>query len=104
MFDDDYGYEMEAIEAERLDADLLQAQYEAEGRAYAREMARGNCQHSWQLGRGTGGYDAAALQEMRQRGAFPDRPSAITAQADLKSGEALCLDCGTVVDDVFDRR
>jgi hypothetical protein len=45
MFDDDYGAEMEAIEAERLDADIEQAQMTAVGNAIYRAEQRGICTH-----------------------------------------------------------
>ena len=55
MFDDDWGDEMEAIETERLDADILQAEWEAQGNAMAAARKRGVCQHSSVVGRsGTG--------------------------------------------------
>lgn len=48
--EDDYGSEMEAIESERLDADLLQAQYVAESNECERLRRRGICQHTSVVG------------------------------------------------------
>ena len=45
MFDDDFGAEMEAIQAERWDADIEQAQMEAVGNAIAAAERRGICTH-----------------------------------------------------------
>jgi hypothetical protein len=51
----DYGYEMEAIEAERLDADLLQDRYERESARAERLRAAGVCLHSSAVGYLPGG-------------------------------------------------
>jgi hypothetical protein len=45
MFDDDFGTEMEAIETERLDADIEQYEMEAAGDAIARAERAGICTH-----------------------------------------------------------
>ena len=90
-------------EAVYQDDDILQAQYEAEGAAAAADRRRGICHHGWALGGGVG-YDSDAIEGMRQKGAFPNRPTAIAAQTDIPSGMALCLDCGILVEDPLERR
>ena len=101
---EDYGYELEAIESERFEADMLQAQYERESRAYARDMANGICHHSPTLGRKVPAfYDADDIHAMRQGGAFPERPTdpSVTDQASIPAGMCLCTDCGQLVADRF---
>jgi hypothetical protein len=68
MYDDDYGYEMEAIEQERFDADMLQAQYEAEGREFGRKQklserlrAEGKLVEAAEACPHSGGYPLASL-------------------------------------------
>lgn len=50
MFDDDYGYEMEAIETERFDADMEMAQLTARANDAERARSNGVCQHSSRIG------------------------------------------------------
>jgi len=50
MFDDDYGAEMEAIEAERLDADIEQYEMERRGNAIAAAERAGRCTHGRTVG------------------------------------------------------
>jgi hypothetical protein len=50
MCDDDWGYEMEAIEAEHHDADLEQAQMEAVGNHLYALRQRGICTHGSTVG------------------------------------------------------
>ena len=45
MYDTDPGMEAEALEQERFEADLLQASYEREGRAWAAARRAGRCTH-----------------------------------------------------------
>ncbi|SEU46760.1 hypothetical protein [Nonomuraea wenchangensis] len=49
-FEDDYGTEMEAIEDERRNADLEQAQMEREGNRLAALRRRGICTHGSVVG------------------------------------------------------
>jgi len=101
---EDYGYDMEAIETERFDADMLQAQHEAESRAYVRDMANGICHHSCRLGRKVPAfYDADDIHAMRQGGAFPERPTdeRVGDQASIPEGLFLCTDCGALCPDPF---
>lgn len=46
MYDDDFGSEMEAIEQERFDADVLQAEMNRRGNHLAALEKRGICTHS----------------------------------------------------------
>lgn len=87
-----YGYDEEAV---YQDADILQAQYEEESAAAAAAKRRGECQHGWQLGHGHI-YNAEQIEEMRQRGDFPDRKTEAT---EWPEGRCLCLDCGVIGDD-----
>ena len=99
MFDHD-----EELPAGFQEADLLQAQYEEDGRQYARDVKRGICHHSWQLGRKVPAfYNAQAITEDRKRGNFPERPTdpSVTDQASIPVGQCLCLDCGQLVPDVL---
>ncbi len=50
MFEDDYGAEMEAIEAERLDADMEQAEMVRRGNAVAAAERAGRCTHGSTVG------------------------------------------------------
>jgi hypothetical protein len=77
MFDDDAGYEAEAIEAERMDADIEQARMEAIGARFAAAEAAGVCTH----GRAVGYIDPPVYPE----------------QAGLRPGELRCASgCGEV--------
>ena len=84
MYDDDYGYEQEAIEAERLDADLLQAQYTREANRAEAMRKRGICQHSSAVG---------YLPEGKQY--YPE-------QAGLKPGQSRCTEGTNGCTAVFD--
>lgn len=50
MWDFDYGMEMEALESERLDADLQMAEMAAVGRQIDRVRAEGGCAHTSAVG------------------------------------------------------
>ena len=78
MFDDDYGAEMEAIEAERFDADLEQYEMERVGAAIAAARRAGRCTHGSAVG-----YLAKPVYE-EQRG--------------LRKGQVRCFDCKAVFD------
>lgn len=56
MFDDDYGYEMEAIQQERMDADLEMAQMTARANEAHRAAQRGICGHNSRVGANDGLY------------------------------------------------
>jgi hypothetical protein len=103
MFDS-FSYDPE-VPAGCQDADLLQAQYEAESARAAADRKRGICHHSWQLGRGDGScnYSAEEIAADRAKGSFPDRPTdaAVTDQASIPEGLCLCLDCGQLVEDAL---
>lgn len=77
------------------DADILQAQYEEEGRALAADRKRGICHHGWLLGAGHS-YSRDEIDRMRRKGDFPNRPTQGYYPADR---DALCLDCGSIVPD-----
>ncbi|MEV5710154.1 hypothetical protein [Actinoallomurus sp. NPDC052274] len=86
MFDDDWSADMEAIEAERLDADLLQAEmeraaadYQAQLEIYKRTGDPNDCPH----GSGVGYVDPPVYEEQKQ----------------LKPGEFFCWTCRTVMPD-----
>jgi hypothetical protein len=84
------------------EADILQAEYEAQGRAAAADRRRGICHHGWTLGGGASmNRSRAEIEEDRQRGDFPDRPTdpAVQCQDDIPSGQVLCLDCGQLTED-----
>ena len=86
------------------EADLLQAQYEAESRQYRRDIANGICHHSSQLGRRVPAYYTAEdIAEMRRNGHFPDRPTdpRVGDQSTIPDGLALCQDCGELVPDMW---
>lgn len=88
------------------EADILQAQYEAESRQYMRDIANGICHHSSQLGhKDPAFYDADDISAMRAKGYFPDRPTDphVTDQSTIPVGHCLCVDCGEVVEDPFPR-
>lgn len=75
--DDDYGYEMEAIEQARFDADLEQAEWNRLGRLVDAAHAAGRCTHG-----STVGYLAKPF--------YPE-------QEGLKPGESRCTSgCGRV--------
>ncbi len=75
---DDYGYEMEAIEQERWDADLEMAEMSRVGRAIDRARAAGVCCHQ-----GVVGYVAGKVF-------YPE-------QVGLEPGQSRCTDgCGRV--------
>jgi hypothetical protein len=99
-----YDYETtadlnEAIYYERLDADLLQAQYEAESRASAARAARGICDHHGGLGGGASYYSAQDIAEMLSKARHGNRGGWTGSQADIPAGKMLCTDCGTLTDD-----
>lgn len=50
MYDDDFGSEMEALESERLDADLEMAQMNARANYLASLREQGICTHSSAVG------------------------------------------------------
>lgn len=82
--------DIEAIEQERFDADMLQAQYEAEGNAYALR------QHQSELLRREGNYEAAA-RKCPHGGGYPLDSPAAENENDPNSGEegVRCYDCGS---------
>lgn len=87
-------------EATIQDDDILQARYEQEGRGLARDKARGVCNHGWRQGvpDPSAGFPALTLEainESRERGDFPDRPTERVPVA----GETVCLDCGVILAD-----
>lgn len=86
------------------EADILQAQYEEEGRRLARDRKRGICHHGSQLGRKVPAfYDAEAVRAMRAKGYFPERETdpRVKGQETIPEGTCLCIDCGEVVEDPF---
>jgi hypothetical protein len=93
MFDDDPGV--------YNDADILQAQYEAESAAAAADVRRGICHHGWTLGGGRDFYSADDIAAMRLKGHFPDRPTdpRVTDQRSIPEGLELCTDCGALIVD-----
>lgn len=82
-------------EAVYQDADVLQAQYEEEGRQLAADRRRGICHHGWGLGNGHK-FTAEQVEAERRKGDFPERP---TQAVQPGEGMMLCLDCGEVVID-----
>ena len=93
----DYGYELEAIEAERFDADLEMAQFAAQARESANRRRRGICDHNSRLGGGVDYYSADDIAGMLARGHFPNRGGFDGAQTDIPAGKDLCTDCGELV-------
>jgi hypothetical protein len=91
------SYELEAIEAERLDADIETANLVAEGVRIGRLHQRGICTHGWRqgfpsIGNKRGQWpDREQIEERRKRGQFPDRPTNYDTPPE---GYVLCLDCG----------
>ena len=78
-WDTDPWMEIEALETERFEADMLQAEMEAEGRRYARAQKAGVCTHG-----STVGYLAQPV--------YPE-------QEGLKPGQSKCTaGCGEVFD------
>ena len=76
-WDTDPGMEQEALEQERFEADLLQAQYEAEGRRITRARRAGRCTHGSAVG-------------YRNPTCYPE-------QEGLEPGQLRCTDgCGQV--------
>lgn len=86
----DFGMELEALEQERWDADLLQAQYEAEGREF------GLRQHQSELLRAEGNLEAAAAK-CPHSGGYPLDSLAAENEGDPNQGEEgwRCWDCGS---------
>jgi hypothetical protein len=83
-------FDDEAIEQERFDADVLQAQYEAEGNEYARRerrMKRLRAEARW----------AEAAQACPHGGGFPLDSPAAQHDADPSAGESgwRCWGCGS---------
>jgi hypothetical protein len=91
-------FDSEAIEQERFDADLLQAQYEAEGREFARAKRRVFAALD------KGDYEAAYLA-CPHGGGYPLRsPAALHANdpappEEYPEGAVRCLDCGGILTD-----
>jgi hypothetical protein len=83
----------EALEAERLDADIEMAALAEAGREASRLRRKGICPHHWLQGMPSSGLwpSKERLQESRKRGCFPDRP---TNFEQPPKGHKLCLDCG----------
>lgn len=84
------------------EADILQAQYEAEGRRLAELHRRGVCTHGWMLGRGNIDRSRDDIDaEHRRAGRFPDRPldPRVTCQSAIPQGQCVCLDCGELIPD-----
>lgn len=103
---DYFGWD-EEVPAGYQDADLEQAAFEEEGRRLAALHKRGICTHGWQLGgSAVVNRTRAEIEEDRQRGQFPDRPTdaSLSCQNDISKGKCLCLDCGIIVDDPLARR
>jgi len=80
------------------EADLLQAQYEAESAAFVRRREQGVCTHGWMQGMPENGPwpSRDSIETDRLRGHFPNRP---TNYAQPEPGYCLCLDCGEHVPD-----
>jgi len=87
------SYDQGALDAERLDADIETANAIAEGCRIARLHKRGICTHGWRKGWAADPKCNARehIDQMRARGAFPDRPTNYDRPAE---GFQLCLDCG----------
>jgi hypothetical protein len=92
-----FDYDPE-VPAGYQDADILQRQYEEEGRALAADKRRGICHHGWLLGAGHSHTDEEVLAERERAGDFPQR-NRNSHLHELQAGEALCLDCGEIVPD-----
>lgn len=92
----------EIIHYERVEADMLQAQYEAESRALARLNAQGVCTHSCGLGyKAPAFYSADDIAAMLAQGKFGNRAGFTGGQEDIGRGNVLCTDCGEVYVDPF---
>ncbi len=94
----------EELPAGYQDADFEQREYEAQAAVSASLRRQGICTHGWGLSRSeTHNRSRAEIDEDRQRGDFPDRPTdeRIGCQADIPVGMSLCLDCGELVPDPF---
>lgn len=91
----------EQVYYERLDADLLQAQYEAESAEAAAQRARGICGHSSsRLGRKVPAvYSAEDVAAMLAAGPFKNREGFAGSQADIPAGRDLCTECGALVEE-----
>lgn len=101
-----FGYDPEAVYQE---ADIEQAEFEAQSAEAAALHRRGICTHGWLLNGGVApkyNRDRAGIEEDRKRGRFPDRPTdpTIQRQNDVPKGMCLCLDCGKLVPDPLARR
>ncbi len=86
------------IPAGYQDADILQAQYEAESRAAAARRKRGICGHDSRLGGGVNFYSADDIAGMLAVGHFGNRGGFDGAQTDIPSGKDLCTECGELVE------
>jgi hypothetical protein len=92
-----YYYDEEAV---YQDADILQAQYEAEGRALDRDRAKGICHHGSRLGRKVPAfYDADDVHAMLLKGHFKNREGFDGSQSDIPEGKDLCTECGALVEE-----
>lgn len=88
----------EELPAGFQDADIEQAEFEAEGRRLSALHARGICTHGSRLGRKTPSfYDARQVANMIHNGRFGNRGGFQGEQADIPEGSDLCTDCGTFV-------
>jgi hypothetical protein len=94
-----FGFDAEAV---YQDADIEQAEYEAQARGIAAQKRRGICGHGWMRGPGTAGWpDHAEIDADRARGDFPERETNYEQPA---AGMVLCLDCGQHIADPLARR
>jgi len=93
---EDYGTEMEAIEQERLDADMLQAQYERESAVYSARERRS------QKLRSEGKLDEAARECPHGSVGLL---AGLCSEDDPRYGEEgfRCHECGSVVDEIGGR-
>lgn len=91
----------EQVYYERLDADMLMAQYEAESAATAARYARGICGHNSHLGRKVPAfYSAEDIAEMlATNGRFQNRGGFAGGQEDIPEGQLLCTECGELIED-----
>lgn len=90
----------ESIYYERLDADLLQAQYEAESRALSARRAKGICDHGGGLGhKSPSFYSAEDIAASLATARFGNRGGFTGEQSDIGEGNFLCYDCGTIIAD-----
>ena len=81
------------------EADLLQAQYEAESRQFARDRRAGICHHNARLGRKVPAfYEAADVADMLRNGHFRNRAGYVGSQSDIPVGKDLCTECGALVE------